>query len=125
MVTKRTIAAAILALAGSAHAEFWHGARLMEMLDADAAITARGNRPANADEAFDAGIGAGYIIGIHDTHFGVTVCTPRGIAGRTVVEIVRAHLRDQSPRRLASTEADRLVLEALRAEYPCTSRRGT
>lgn len=117
---KLIIAAALMLLSTSAQPEFWSGNQLKQHLDTDAAITARGNR-GTLDNAYDAGASLGFIIGVHDALYSVTICSPQGATAGQLVDIVRLYLR-AVPHRLHEN-ADRLVREALERVFPCPQQR--
>lgn len=111
-----TLVLAVLPYTASAN-DFVTGRRLLQWLETNELITARGNR-GTADEGFDAGMGSGYIAGIHDTVAGTVLCLPRGTPVRRLIELSVQWLRAH-PDRLTES-ADVLVVEATRAVYPCT-----
>lgn len=61
-------------------------------------------------------VGLGYVQGVHDAS-SFLHCSPRGLSGNQLMDLVTAHLRANPSTRHYS--ADVLVTEALRDAFPC------
>lgn len=64
-------------------------------------------------------VGLGYVQGVHDTSTPAH-CSPAGLTGNQLMDLVAAHLRANPATRHYS--ADLLVIEALQKAYPCPKR---
>jgi hypothetical protein len=107
---KRLIIAASLLAATNAHAEFWTGTKLREMLSEPAGVKS--------------GAAHGYIIGVHDVGDTVLHCSPSDAKAGDVVNVVRIYMDAVPPR--SSQSADSVVLAALKQRWPCPDKgRGT
>lgn len=100
---KRTIVAAMLLTATTAHAAFWSGEKLYGHL----------TEPAGVNK----GAAYGFIIGVHDLGENAVHCSPDDINVKVVIDVVRSYLEQnpQSRRR----EAQYLVSDALQQKWPC------
>jgi hypothetical protein len=92
--------------AGSAHAEFWDGNRLLEKL--------------NSNNYFDQGTALGYIMGVADTGLGVVHCTPPNATAGQLEAMVRNYLTNVPAERHRS--ADNIVSRILKVTWPCPDR---
>jgi len=93
-------------VAGSAHAEFWDGNRLLEKL--------------NSNNYFEQGLALGYIMGVADTGLGVVHCTPPNATAGQMEAMVRNYLTNVPAERHRS--ADNIVSRILKATWPCPDR---
>lgn len=88
---------------GAASAEFMTGNRLLDLM--------RSETSSNRMH------GLGYVLGVHDALYKVTVCSPNGIAASQVGDVVQQFLESNPQSRHFS--ADSLVNEALKRTWPC------
>jgi hypothetical protein len=116
---KRAALLIALSLAGPVHAEFYSGNSLARLLAIDTQITLRGGT-GTREEAFDAGLGVGFIVGVADVYTRNTICPPQAVTVGQMVEIVKLYFR-AIPHRLHEF-AEPLVEEALRKAFPCQQR---
>lgn len=103
---KQLVIAATLLAATNAHAEFWSGTKLRDMLAEKPGV--------------NAGAAHGYIIGVHDAGEGVVHCSPSTAKAGDVVNVVRIYM-DAVPHTL-SKSADAVVFDALKARWPCANK---
>ena len=98
----------VLALcATAAHAEFLDGNDLLKGI--------------NASELAERAVALGYIMGVSDSHRGVTHCNvPASVTAGQMRDIVKQHL-ESNPHTRHQT-ADVLVSRALTAIWPCPQR---
>lgn len=73
------------------------------------------------DGYFEAGLGAGYVAGLHDAGDGFLWCTPKTLTLGQLASVVLKHLRD-NPDKL-HLSADSLAVHILKKTWPCPNRR--
>ena len=94
---------ALAFVAGSAHAEFWDGNKLLEKL--------------TSSSYYEQGLGMGYIMGVADTTVNVLHCAPPNSTAGQLQDMVLINLRSFPERRTKT--ADTIVLDTLKAAWPC------
>lgn len=107
--------ALVAALAGSAHAEFVDGNKLLQLL--------QGEDRKNTDGISDFLQGLGYITGVSDTMRGVVHCPPNNITAGQLTDMVKNHLLANPE--LRHHTGDRLVGFVLKRAWPCPERKGS
>lgn len=105
---KRLATLTLAALCATANAEFWDGNKLYERY--------------NSSSAFEQGMTLGYIMGVADTALGVSHCAPPTSTAGQMSDMVMQYLRVYPERRTRT--GDSIVLEVLRAAWPCAARSG-
>lgn len=101
---KRLLILAAL-LAGSAHAEFKTGNKLLSQINGDLADYA------NA---------VGYVTGVYDTLQSITHCPPGGVTAGQITDMVKNYL-ETNPEMRHNT-ADRIIGAVLKRAWPCAER---
>jgi len=96
------IAAIAAAFATAAQAEFFSGTMILDKL--------QGTAP-------EQNIGAGYILGVADAHYGTAYCPPNSVTAKTIVDVVQGYLVAY-PAQRAET-GDVVVLRVISAAWPC------
>jgi hypothetical protein len=96
----------MLALAGSAHAEFMDGNKLLNNL--------------KESDAFSRGLGMGYILGVHDLGSGIVYCTPGNATAGQMKDMIMNYLENTPAERHIS--ADITVSKVLKAVWPCAKK---
>ena len=104
----------LAALAGTAHAEFVDGNKLLQLL--------QGEDRKNSDGIADFLQGLGYITGVADTMRGVVHCPPNNITAGQLTDMVKQVLISQPENRHLT--GDRIVGYTLRRAWPCPERKG-
>jgi xanthosine utilization system XapX-like protein len=101
----------LLAVCGSAHAEFYSGTDLKTRLE-------DWTRNPSVD-LVSASLGAGYVLGVHDALSGVTVCAPSGITLAQLVDVTLKYMSENPE--ILNLSADQVVGRRLKAVWPCGS----
>lgn len=95
---------AILALSSStASADFYDGNKLRQLLDSNNAI--------------DTGIFWGYVAGLADLSYGVTICPDQNVRLSQSAAVVKKYLAENP--QAWNLPASTLVLSALKGAFPC------
>lgn len=92
-------------LAGTAHAEFKDGNKLLSQLQGD-----------NMDQSN----ALGYITGVYDTMLSFTHCPPPNVTAGQVTDMVRNYLTNVPAERHKT--GDTIVLHVLKTAWPCAER---
>lgn len=103
---KLLIVAALLA--GNAHAEFFTGNDLLNRI--------------NSSDAFERGIGLGFVMGVFDATHSAVHCPPTTVTAGQVRDMVTKTLNDAPAARHLAAEG--FVTYALRNAWPC-AKKGT
>jgi hypothetical protein len=99
--------ALILALvAGSAHAEFMDGNRLLDKIV--------------SNSYYEQGSAMGYIMGVADMGLGVIHCAPANVTAGQLQDMIRNYLTNTPAQRHLT--ADALVNRVFKASWPCPDR---
>lgn len=105
MIKKLILSAAVAC--GPAHAEFYTGNDLLQMMDGDTYA--------------DKGMALGFVAGVSDAWQGVSICIPKSATLGQVHDIAKRHLRDNPQTRHLTAES--LIRNVLERVWPC--RKGT
>ena len=98
-----------LALAGSAHAEFVDGNKLLSQI--------------KDSGYFSQGHALGYIAGVADTGLGVIHCAPSNLTAGQLNDMVRNYLENTPAERHLT--GDTIVNKVLKTVWPCAKRGGS
>lgn len=106
---KKLTIAVLMTCSMTAHAEFFTGNMLLNMID-------------SAKDS-DRTMGMGYIAGAFDASQKAVHCSPSSVSLRQVVDMVRKRLTDAPEDRHYS--ADMIVMSVMKAAFPCKSKPNT
>lgn len=106
---KQILVAISICVAAPASAEFFTGNQLLTKLE--------------SKNPNDNNLAWGYIAGAFDTAINATHCTPANVSLRQAVDMVQQLLISSPEHRHQS--ADRFVISALRAAFPCKKKSNT
>lgn len=107
-----TTLALLAALAGTAHAEFFDGNRLLNRLQGE-----------ERRDAADFLQGLGYVTGVSDALRGVVHCPPDNITAGQISDMVKQYLVNNPEVRHQT--GDRIVGFVLKRAWPCAERKGS
>lgn len=106
---KKIIMTVLMTFSLSAHAEFFTGNMLLNMLD-------------SAKDS-ERSMGMGYVAGAFDASQKAVHCSPSNVSLRQAVDMVRKRLVDAPEDRHYS--ADMIVMSVMKAAFPCKSKPNT
>jgi len=99
----------MLALAGSAHAEFMDGNKLLSNM--------------KDSSYFNQGHAMGYVVGIADMGLGVVHCAPSNMTAGQLNDMIKNYLENTPAERHLT--GDTIVNKVLKTMWPCSRRGGT
>lgn len=100
------LAALLICISMSAHAEFKDGNKLLQNM--------------NASEYFSQGVAFGYITGVADMGQGIVHCMPANVTVGQIHDMVKNYLTNTPAERHHT--ADIIVNKVLKATWPCPRR---
>jgi hypothetical protein len=102
----------LICVSGVARAEFYTGNNLKGMLE-------QWDKGTSNVEAW---LGAGYVLGVHDTLSGIAVCSGTNVSPRDLINTTLQYMRS-NPEALNQT-GDRVVAVSLKSVWPCAKDSG-
>lgn len=98
----------VLALCGSAHAEFRDGNKLLAEM--------------NSDNYQSRSLVIGYLMGVADAYHGILHCAPPNATSGQMFDMVQNYLTNKPIERTKT--GDSIVLHVLKTAWPCENKKG-
>lgn len=96
----------VLALCGSAHAEFRDGNKLLNEM--------------NSDNYQSRSLALGYIMGVSDAFYGIIHCAPSNATSGQIFDMVQNYLTNKPIERTKT--ADQIIIHIMKSAWPCEKR---